>query len=133
MIKLVPIFIFLKRPKETTKSAKLFMKVTSENGKTYDNIKEMIMPYQVFFNKESINQTGNIRLSKDGLVYLVYLRYSNAMVMREPSVEYYRLGTYTNVNNTFNEGSPIELKLNPENSIKMLWRMGEVSKEFKYF
>ena len=51
------------------------------------------------------------------------------MVMREPSVEYYRLGTYTNVNNTFNEGNPIELKLDPENSIKMLWRMGEVSRE----
>ena len=55
--KISPYIHISQAPKETTKSAKLFMKVTSENGKKYDNSKEMIMPYQVFFNKESINQT----------------------------------------------------------------------------
>lgn len=106
----------------------VFFKVTSKSGNEYDNSEEMYFPYQVFFDSESIDESGNLRLGKDGVLYLEHTVRSNAMVIRDPEIEYFRMGTYQK-KASVKSGDSVSLKLDDGNLIKMRWRMGEISRE----
>ena len=107
----------------------VFIKVKSNSNEEYDNSEKRFSFYQVFFDSESINDSGNLKLGKDGILYLEHTVRSNVTVITDDLViEYFPMGTYSK-KASFKSGDSVAFKLDDGNSIKMRWKMGEISRE----